>query len=97
MSPAATTEAAAPPQNTVVVPELVKGAQTLPEPLKSSGSLDAFESIDVTPIIGTEFPKANLAEWIAAPNADALLRDLAIKSTSIPSLHLDSSNFSCSL
>lgn len=50
------------------------------EPLKSLGSLDGFESIDVTPVIGTEYPTANLVEWINSPNADDLIRDLAIKS-----------------
>jgi len=48
-------------------------------PLKSSGSLDKFEQDDVTPVIGTEFPKANLVDWLNAPNANELIRDLAIK------------------
>ncbi|KAH8879001.1 taurine catabolism dioxygenase [Thozetella sp. PMI_491] len=48
------------------------------EPLKLSGALDSFESFDVTPIIGKEFPKARLVEWLDAPNSDELLRDLAI-------------------
>lgn len=52
------------------------------EPLKYSGSLDQYKSEDVTPIIGTEFPEANLVEFLNAPNADELLRDLAIKSMS---------------
>jgi len=50
------------------------------KPLKSSGSLDQSKSEDITPAIGTEFPEANLVEWLNAPNADELLRDLAIKS-----------------
>lgn len=49
-------------------------------PLRYSGSLDQYKQNDLTPIIGTEFPSANLVEWINAPNADELLRDLAIKS-----------------
>lgn len=57
---------------------------------KSSGSLDQFEQIDVTPIIGTEFPTAQLTDWINAPNADDLLRDLAIKSMHISNVHLHS-------
>ncbi|KAK3688636.1 hypothetical protein B0T22DRAFT_527987 [Podospora appendiculata] len=48
------------------------------EPLKLSGALDAYESFDVTPIIGKEFPTANLVDWLDAPNADELIRDLAI-------------------
>ncbi|KAB8069719.1 hypothetical protein BDV29DRAFT_198486 [Aspergillus leporis] len=48
------------------------------EPLKLSKALDSFESFDVTPVIGREFPTANLKEWLQASNSDELLRDLAI-------------------
>ncbi|KAF6806741.1 alpha-ketoglutarate-dependent sulfonate [Colletotrichum sojae] len=51
---------------------------SFPEPLKTSSAIDAYESLDVTPVIGREFPKANLVEWLNAPNADELIRDLAI-------------------
>ena len=51
--------------------------------LQSKGSLDRFESFDVTPIIGKEFPSAQLTEWLDAPNSDELLRDLAIISNSL--------------
>lgn len=58
------------------------------KPLKLSGSLDSFESFDVTPIIGREFPTANLKEWLHSPNSDALLRDLAITSMHpLPTIH----------
>jgi hypothetical protein len=46
--------------------------------LKTSGVLDQYESFDVTPVIGREFPKASIKEWLEAPNSDELLRDLAI-------------------
>ncbi|KAL1979750.1 hypothetical protein VTN96DRAFT_5226 [Rasamsonia emersonii] len=61
--------------------EAVKAAATprlLREPLQLKGVLDQYEHFDVTPIIGTEFPTANLKEWLRAPNSDELLRDLAI-------------------
>lgn len=63
-----------------VAPEVAKTTPKtlLKEPLKPKGILDSFESFDVTPIIGREFPKANLKEWLRAPNSDELLRDLAI-------------------
>ncbi|KAK3946771.1 hypothetical protein QBC32DRAFT_248844 [Pseudoneurospora amorphoporcata] len=61
------TQQAAPPQHAQHV-----------EPLKLSGVLDQYEHFDVTPIIGREFPKANLVEWLNAPNAADLIRDLAI-------------------
>ncbi|KAJ6134023.1 hypothetical protein N7523_000345 [Penicillium sp. IBT 18751x] len=47
-------------------------------PLKSTGVLDAFESFDVTPIIGREFPNASLKDFLRAPNSDDLLRELAL-------------------
>ena len=50
------------------------------KPPKLSGMLDRFKSFDVTPVIGREFPTANLKEWLEAPNSDELLRDLAITS-----------------
>ncbi|KAK4234030.1 hypothetical protein C8A03DRAFT_18999 [Achaetomium macrosporum] len=58
------------------VPVNVKGA--VRAPLKLSGALEPYESFDVTPVIGREFPTANLVEWLNAPNSDDLLRDLAI-------------------
>jgi hypothetical protein len=60
------------------------GPQNQPQyprkPLKLEGLLDAFESFDVTPVIGREFKDVNLAEWLRAPNSDELIRDLAITS-----------------
>lgn len=50
------------------------------EPLKLSYILDQFNSFDVTPGLGTEFPDANIVEWMRAPNSDVLIRDLAILS-----------------
>ena len=50
------------------------------EPLKLSGVLDRLNFFDVTPVIGREFPDADLKEWLEAPNSDELLRDLAITS-----------------
>lgn len=52
------------------------------EPLKSNGSLDAFESFDVTPVIGREFPNASLKDFLRAPNSDDLLRELSLTSSS---------------
>ena len=49
-------------------------------PLELTGALDAFESFDVTPVIGREFPNANLKDFLRAPNSDDLLRDLAVTS-----------------
>lgn len=49
-----------------------------------TGALSDVESFDVTPSIGREFPKANLVEWLEAPNSDELLRDLAVTSKFTP-------------
>jgi hypothetical protein len=56
------------------------------EPLKKSGALDAaFKFDDVTPTIGREYLTAQIVEDILnAPNADDLLRDLAITSQCFP-------------
>ncbi|KAH7413606.1 hypothetical protein DE146DRAFT_707105 [Phaeosphaeria sp. MPI-PUGE-AT-0046c] len=48
------------------------------EALQLKGTLDQYESFDVTPIIGREFKDVNLKEWLRAENSDELLRDLAI-------------------
>jgi hypothetical protein len=48
------------------------------EPLGLTGVLNAFQSFDVTPTIGTEFPDASLKAWLEDSNADSLFRDLAI-------------------
>jgi hypothetical protein len=52
--------------------------------VKSTGVLNQYENFDVTPIIGREFPQANLVEWLQAPNSDELLRELALTSVSNP-------------
>ncbi|KAI5861965.1 TfdA family taurine dioxygenase [Durotheca rogersii] len=48
------------------------------EPLKRGTSLDHLEYVDMTPIIGREYPTAKLKAMLEAPNADEQLRDLAI-------------------
>ncbi|KPM43277.1 hypothetical protein AK830_g3252 [Neonectria ditissima] len=60
------------------IPINTKGQTQNPQPLKLSGALKDYESFDSTPAIGREFPKANLVDWLNAPNADELIRDLAI-------------------
>ncbi|KAJ5523867.1 hypothetical protein N7494_010517 [Penicillium frequentans] len=53
--------------------------QQYPTPLKLSGALDQHEFEETTPVIGREFPKVNIVDDILnAPNADELVRDLAI-------------------
>ena len=54
------------------------GGNTLSKPLKSSGSLDQFESHDATLIIGTEFPNLQIVDLLNADNSEQLIRDLAI-------------------
>lgn len=54
------------------------GFMTLPCEL--GGHLKDHRSFKSTPVIGTEFPDANLAEWLTARNSYDLVRDLALTS-----------------
>lgn len=63
---------------TPIVPIITKGS--LRKPLEPSGALDSYESFEVTPVIGREYPTANLVNFLEAPNSDELLRDLAVTS-----------------
>ena len=71
-------------QNVPLVLNGQNGAATkrslINEPLKLKGHLDNHKSFKVTPIIGTEFPDANVVDWLKASNSDELIRDLAITS-----------------
>lgn len=63
---------------------------TLPDrrlPLVPTGVLQQFDQFDNAPLIGTEFPKAQLADWISAPNSDELLTELAITSKWLHDYH----------
>ncbi|KAJ5259385.1 hypothetical protein N7478_012366 [Penicillium angulare] len=58
-----------------------KGQPQYPAPLKASGALDQFEFEETTPVIGREYPTLNIVDdLLNAPNADELVRDLAITS-----------------
>lgn len=64
-----------------------------PTPLKPTGVLEKFEYEEVTPIIGREFPTLNLVDDVLkAPNADDLLRELAITSEPSPKPPLSHQN-----
>jgi hypothetical protein len=52
-----------------------KLATGLQAPLRYSGTLDQYKSLDVTPVIGREFPTAQLSEILSD---DEKVRDLAI-------------------
>ncbi|KAH8885530.1 TfdA family taurine dioxygenase [Thozetella sp. PMI_491] len=56
----------------------VSPAKLQREPLKKGTSIDHLEYVDVSPIIGREYPTAKLKEMLDAPNAEEQLRDLAI-------------------
>lgn len=59
------------------------GIYSSPSPLAKVGALDAsFKFEETTPVIGREYPEVNIVDDIlGAPNADELIRDLAITST----------------
>jgi len=68
-------------QKTRIVPDIKKSIHGLtvsgshPAPLQYSGSLDNYDSFDVTNVIGREFPKVQLTDIL---KDDAKIRDLAI-------------------
>lgn len=47
-------------------------------PLTKGSSIDYLEYVDVTPVIGREYPTARIKDMLAADNAEEQLRDLAI-------------------
>ncbi|KIP07868.1 hypothetical protein PHLGIDRAFT_117738 [Phlebiopsis gigantea 11061_1 CR5-6] len=50
-----------------------------PAPLQLGKSLDGFQKSDLTPLIGTEFARGvQIKELLKAPNADELIKDLAV-------------------
>jgi hypothetical protein len=68
------------PQTAIpVLPGKAQAASTKPW-VKSTGILDSYEHFEVTPVIGREYPHANLVDWLKAPNSDELLRELALTS-----------------
>lgn len=81
--------AATPSKTQLIFPETEQVEQKLatlrltgaPAPLKLGNSLEKLGKIDLTPVIGTEFARdVQLASLLKAPNADELIRDLAILS-----------------
>lgn len=57
-----------------------RDSSLMKEPLRLKGVLGGFKSVDVTPVIGTEFPEDKVTDWMRATNSEELLRDLAITS-----------------
>ncbi|CZR59008.1 related to taurine dioxygenase [Phialocephala subalpina] len=46
--------------------------------VKATGALDQHEHIEVTPVIGREYPHLNLVNLLQAPNSEELLRELSL-------------------
>jgi hypothetical protein len=57
-----------------------QNSNTVTLPLAPNGSLDEYHKVDLTPVIGREFPTANLVDMMNAPNSDELLTELALTS-----------------
>ncbi len=60
-----------------------KARPRITQPLVNSGSLDAYEQIDVTPPVGREIPTLQIKKILGSPDADTLIRDLAITGKSL--------------
>lgn len=70
------------------IPVLPGKAASAAKPwLKSTGILDQFEHIELTPVIGREYPKADVAAWLQAPNSDELIKELSLTSR-LPALKI---------
>lgn len=52
------------------------------EPLVYGGSLEQFDYVDLTNVIGREFSGVQLTDLMGSGNANVVLKDLAITSTS---------------
>jgi hypothetical protein len=78
------------PDRTTDLPSAKDSRPRNEKPLKKSGALDtAFEYDELTPVIGREYPKANIVDdLLNGPDSDALLRDLAITSEYRPPFEL---------
>ena len=84
-SPSATDELFTPtpsiPSKSRTIPEIKKSlggltqSASYPTPLVYSGTLDHYESFDLTSIIGREFPNLQITDILSD---DAKIRDLAI-------------------
>lgn len=52
------------------------------EPIQLSGALDHYHHIEMTPVIGREYPDLQAKDLLHAPNSDELLRELGTISES---------------
>jgi len=59
-------------------PALSLSVRASTEPLVPTGALDKYEHVDLTPVIGREYPNVQLTDLLKAENADELIRELAI-------------------
>lgn len=70
-------------RNSTQLANLAQDKMQLPVRQYSSGSLDSFEPVMVTPVIGNEFLKGKcniVNDILRAPDAESRIRDLAIMS-----------------
>ena len=81
-----------PPPGKAILGGHEKARPRYEERLKYSGSLDAYKHSNLTPTIGKEIPNLQVTKILGSPDADTLIRDLAITSQSSRSLHLNATN-----
>lgn len=58
------------------------------KPYTYSGSLDSFQQINSTPIIGREILGLHIKDLLKSPDSDTQIRDLAITGTHFPCIHV---------
>lgn len=81
MAPIAVESTTHPATGPAVATKAANGTATqasYPRPLQLTGVLDKYAFNESTPVIGREYPTLQAKELLNAPNADELLRELAI-------------------
>tara|TARA_R110002060_G_scaffold20356_1_gene27711 strand:+ start:1172 stop:1423 length:252 start_codon:yes stop_codon:yes gene_type:complete len=71
------------PIPSTIVGDHEKARRQSTKPLVYSGSLDSFKHNDFTPSIGREIPGLQIEKILTSPDADTLIRDLAITGESV--------------
>jgi hypothetical protein len=67
-----------PPEKAAILGGHEKARPRTTEPYTYSGSLDVYEHNDSTPTVGREIPGLQIKKILTSPDADTLIRDLAI-------------------
>ncbi|KAI9372211.1 hypothetical protein BJX61DRAFT_542911 [Aspergillus egyptiacus] len=65
------------PRPTTILGGHCEARPRIAQPLEYSGSLDSYQYLDLTPVIGREYESLQVAEVLQLPNRDQVIQDLA--------------------